>query len=360
MRQSDHRDAAARLSTLYQGLDLPGSVQFDITRRCNLSCIHCYQLRSRAELDGPSIRRILDDLAQSKVLMLSFSGGEPLLHPAFFEILDHARNLHFAIKVTSNGTLIDEKAAARLGEAGVGEVSISLYSLDPGIHERVTLVEGSHAKSMAACRFLKSAGVPVRLLCTVTSVNLPDAREVFQWGRSEGFEVTVDPLILTGEPGRTVQPWLRPKADEALALLTELDLVPDPVLLPSPDDPALCGAGIQSALITPEGDVKLCPVAIGILGRLGERSFEEIWRTSRLRKKFISRRLRPKDRCYGCSLRGSCRTCPPQEEMEKSGDIEAYFEFVRQVAEGMYWVWQRRHPGIAIPKAEKPLSCPYG
>ncbi|MBI2438179.1 MAG: radical SAM protein, partial [Lentisphaerae bacterium] len=125
------RDLPAHL--LQYSSDKKPVVVWNVGRRCNLRCLHCYsESHDRAyegELTLAEGFRLIDDLADFGVPVLLFSGGEPLLHPAIFKLIEHAVKRNMRAVLSTNGTLITAEAAERLGAAGIAYVGISLDGL---------------------------------------------------------------------------------------------------------------------------------------------------------------------------------------------------------------------------------------
>src|SRR5438132_1539902 len=106
-------------------LHIPLSVHIDLTMRCNERCVHCYRvIEDRPELTTDELKGLLDDVARAGTLYLTFSGGEVFLRKDLFELVEHARRLHFDMRLKSNALLITPEKAARLrapaGAGGVG------------------------------------------------------------------------------------------------------------------------------------------------------------------------------------------------------------------------------------------------
>ena len=114
---------------------IPLNATLEITLRCNLRCVHCYNFDREAprvspapELTFPEICRLLDDLRPLGTLFLSLTGGEAMVHPRFWDILDEAAARSFAVALLSNGTLLTESACDRLAAyPNLWNVSLSVY-----------------------------------------------------------------------------------------------------------------------------------------------------------------------------------------------------------------------------------------
>src|SRR5512147_2733437 len=115
-------------------------VVWNITRTCNLKCVHCYTdseaRRYSGELTTAECKTVLDDLAEFKVPAVLFSGGEPLLREDLFELAAYARSKGLHVVISTNGTMIDRAVAQRLKDLQFAYVGISLDSADPAVHDR--------------------------------------------------------------------------------------------------------------------------------------------------------------------------------------------------------------------------------
>jgi pyrroloquinoline quinone biosynthesis protein E len=147
----------------------PLLVQVELTEACNLRCRFCYN--SQKPRYNLHAIEILERLAEQGVMQLTLTGGEPLLHPEFFQILGRATELFPNVMILSNGTHMDSECVARLHEYNILSVSISLHG-DSAIHDALTGVVGSHARSMRAiCDFLERDIIPVASNYVLNAVN---------------------------------------------------------------------------------------------------------------------------------------------------------------------------------------------
>ena len=148
-------------------------VIWNLIRRCNLTCKHCYALSADhdyvGELTLPEVFTVMDDLKGFGVPALILSGGEPLLRPDIFEISAQARKLGFYTGLSTNGTLIDRPLAQRIAQEGFDYVGISLDGLKP-THDKFRRLDGAFDRSLAAVRFLEGLGVQGGLRFTMTGM----------------------------------------------------------------------------------------------------------------------------------------------------------------------------------------------
>jgi heme b synthase len=134
-------------------------------------------------LDNAEARRLIDSFAEAGSPIIILTGGEPLLRPDVFELAAHARKRGLRCVMAPNGTLITERNARRMSEAGIGRCSISLDGPDATSHDAFRGVPGAFAASLRGIEFLRRAGVGFQINTTVTAANLHNFKDIFQLAR---------------------------------------------------------------------------------------------------------------------------------------------------------------------------------
>jgi Fe-coproporphyrin III synthase len=167
----------------------PGPVViWNLIRRCNLACQHCYSISADHEFSGEltteEIFTVMDDLRSFRVPVLILSGGEPLLRPDIFEISRRAKEKGFYVGLSSNGTLIDESNIEQIAEAGYDYVGISLDGIG-ATHDRFRRLEGAFERSLKAVRLCRAAGIKVGLRFTLTRDNAEQFPDMLALMREE-------------------------------------------------------------------------------------------------------------------------------------------------------------------------------
>ena len=127
----------------------PLLVQVELTEACNLRCKFCYN--SQKPRYNHNVFEMLDKLAEQGVMQVNLTGGEPLAHPRFFEILDYACKRFPNVVVLSNGSLMDRDALEKIHQTDVTSVNISIHG-DRDTHDALTQVPGSYDASIAALK----------------------------------------------------------------------------------------------------------------------------------------------------------------------------------------------------------------
>lgn len=149
-------------------------VIWNLIRRCNLACKHCYSLSGDrnypGELSGAEIATVMDDLRRFGVPALILSGGEPLLRRDIFEISRRAKSLGFYVGLSSNGTLIDGPMADRIAEASYDYIGVSLDGIG-ATHDRFRRRQGAFDRALAGIRHCRDRGIKVGVRFTMTQDN---------------------------------------------------------------------------------------------------------------------------------------------------------------------------------------------
>ncbi len=166
-------------------------VIWNLLRRCNLTCKHCYA--SSADTDFPGelataqIYAVMDDLKAYGVPVLILSGGEPLLHPDIFAISQRAKALGFYVGLSSNGTLITARNIAAIAAVGYDYVGVSLDGMR-ATHDRFRRRAGAFDESLRGIRLCRDAGIKVGMRYTLTRHNARDLPDLLQLMSDEGVD----------------------------------------------------------------------------------------------------------------------------------------------------------------------------
>lgn len=169
MNPTDRPDSSGKNGTLRL-------VAWEITRNCNLNCVHCRAAATRGpysgELDTAAARRLIDQIAEVGNPIVILTGGEPLMRPDIFEVAAYGTSKGLRMVMAPNGTLITESAAAKMAESGIKRISISIDGADSSSHDRFRGVDGAFAGAMRGIANAKAAGIEFQINTTVSKANL--------------------------------------------------------------------------------------------------------------------------------------------------------------------------------------------
>ena len=305
---------------LKAGLNAPICLTWEWTYACNLQCVHCLSSSGRRdphELNTAEMFEVVDAFAELGVFYVNIGGGEPMLRPDFFEIVEYCVASGVGVKFSTNGGLMTADKARRLAAMEYVDVQISLDGIDQDTNDAVR-GEGSHAQARRAMDHLRDAGFgPFKISVVMTRNNVEQL---------DGFEDLADTygaeLRLTRfrPSGRGADSWhdLHPTQEQQRRLYHWLlerphVLTGDSFFHLSALGEALpglnlCGAGRVVCLIDPVGDVYACPFVLHDEFKAGSirdpGGFVGVWRSSPL---FTE--LREPQSAGACASCGSYDAC---------------------------------------------------
>ena len=305
---------------------VPHVVAWNLTRRCNLACAHCYisagpTESATGELPTAECLRIVDELlAVNPSPMLILSGGEPLLRDDLEEIARYASSRGATVVVGTNGTGLSDTRIAALKASGVRGVAVSVDSLHPSYHDNFRHGRGSLEETLAAVRSLGEQRLDVVIQTTVTKGNRAELARLVAWAAEVGA-VAFNCYFLVATGRGAALGDLAPADYEAVLadlarwqrdyrgrVMVRAKCAPHfmrHVHQMDPESPVLnyetrCPCGTQYCRITPDGKLTPCPYLPEVAGDLTRMSFGEIWRSSPLFQRL---------RGDGGSLGGKCGVC---------------------------------------------------
>jgi radical SAM protein with 4Fe4S-binding SPASM domain len=307
---------------------VPLIMSWNVTRECNMKCSHCYinatEKKLKNELTTQEGKVLMDQIYQVSRPLLVLSGGEPLLRPDIFELIQYGSAKGLKMGLGSNGSLIDDAVAAKLKTAGISTVSISLDSHIPAQHDEFRGVPGAWEKAVNACKALRKNSVLVQVNTTLTQQNYNQIDDIMSLAEGIGVEnFHLFFLVPTGRGTKITD--ISPKKYEDMITNTfakvskhRLNVRPScaPQFMRIAKGMGLdmrqwirgCIAGMYYCRIYPNGDVTPCPYLPIKLGNVREKSFKEIWTNSD-----IFKALRNPDalkgKCGACEYRSLCGGC---------------------------------------------------
>ncbi len=159
-------------------------VAWEITRNCNLNCVHCRAAATlgpyTGELDTVAARRLLDQIAELGTPIVILTGGEPLMRTDIFEVAKYGDGKGLRMVMAPNGTLITEEIAGKLAFAGIKRISISLDGASKEIHDKFRGVEGAFDGALRGIEHAKRAGIEFQINTTITKANLEQIPKIQQ------------------------------------------------------------------------------------------------------------------------------------------------------------------------------------
>lgn len=316
----------------------------NLTYRCPLSCKHCYVEDPKPGGDELSLAEyisLFDQLVDAGTLFLTFSGGESLARADFLDILAAARERHFAVRIFTGGSLLDDRLAAEIASLHPVAVEISLHAMTPQLHDAFVGREGTWEKAVTAARRLGELGSNVVLKMNLMNFNYKEMKDLYELAKSCGGEFRYSPyLSVTNKGGtdplplrmtdeqlrdyfRTVKEWVVPRPTDGDACDEE---VGEPVRF---NKRALsCLAAFNNCSVDPYGTVWPCVSLPYDLGNIRHKPFLEIWRGEEAeRVRALTEEVA--EECASCDLDRYCFRCPAFSLLEEGDIRKASREYCR-------------------------------
>lgn len=327
-----------------QGKPLISKLQFELSSRCNERCIHCYIPNDKKNkgFDMPTskVYSILDEFAEMGGIHVTLSGGEAFLHKDLIEIAEYCREKDLKISILSNLISLKDEQIARLKAINVSIIQVSLYSMDPEIHDLITTVKGSFEKTKASIEKLVAADIPVQISCPIMKANKTGYHRVLEYAKSLKIKAQTDYIMMARSDLNKDNLANRLSLEETEVLIREIlehdSQYKDETLekLPISDQikfnlerfikQPVCGVGYDNCCITANGDVYPCAGWQDyVLGNVYKQSLQEIWENSERVKELRKITQASFPQCLECEARDYCARCLVRNYNESGGDMFA-------------------------------------
>ena len=318
------------------------ALQFELTSRCNERCIHCYIPNGKKDTgrDMPieKVFSLIDEFAEMGGFHVTLSGGEVFMHKDVIRIMRYCREKDMMISILSNLIALKDVQIPFIKAANVSLIQTSLYSMDPEIHDTITKVKGSFAKTKSAIEKLVAADIPVQISCPIMKANCKGYAEVLKYAQSLKCNAQTDYLMMAQADLDTQNLANRISLEETETLLRDIlewdkeykenTLQQKSVAEEFAFDPErfarqpLCGAGINACCVTENGDIYPCSGWQDMVcGNVYQQPLREIWENSPLFAKVRSVTQGDFPECLKCEARNYCAMCLVRNYNESNGDM---------------------------------------
>lgn len=316
----------------------PHAVSWNITKKCNLRCAHCYidstvpkhsLTDSVEELTTDECLGIIDQIAAvNPRIILILTGGEPLLRRDLFDLIKYSKDKGMTVFLGTNGCLFDADVVSRLRDSGIAGVGISLDSLSSRVHDTFRCTKGAWDGAVRAAMLCREQGVAFQIQTTATNSNIDEIPDIIRYAKKIGasaFQLFF--LVCTGR-GQGLTDITPAQYEEALTKLYEIQKDFNGAMLVGAkcaphykrivfnldrESPLLkaydggCPAATNYCRINAEGEMTACPYMDKVAGNLRNESFAEIWHKSAAFTDLRGQKL--KGKCGICEFRSICSGC---------------------------------------------------
>ncbi len=319
-------------------------IAWEITRRCNLRCIHCRSSSEEVVKEHPDPTkeecfRIIDDITSYAKPVMVLTGGEPLLREDFFDIADYGGKKGLRVCLATNGTLVNEKICKKLKEVDIKMVSLSLDGPNEKVHDDFRKQKGAFQGTIKSAQLFKKYGIPFLINSSFTKRNQETIPQVYKLAKDLGATAWYMFMIVpTGRAEELLNELISQEDYEKILNWhydmekDEKDILVRPTCAPqyyrviferakkggekferrslkfSTGGAKGCVAGQLICLINVDGDVMPCSYFPLPAGNIKKQSFKEIWENSELFKNLRNFDAY-KGRCGVCEYVNVCGGC---------------------------------------------------
>ncbi|MCI5183152.1 MAG: radical SAM protein [Candidatus Electrothrix sp. AW1] len=337
----------------------PLSASFELTRRCNFRCVHCYlgdqqalQQHRQQELDTDTIIKLLDQMVEAGTLFLTLTGGDPMLRPDFIRIYEHAVRSGLLVSVYCNGSLITEKIAAAFTTYPPRIVEITLYGATQKTFETITQRPDSYTACIQGISLLRQAGIRLRLKTMAITLNYQELPAMRSMAKEMGLQFRHDCSIIPALPNEDnsgctnirdggqngLKETLRFRLDPEQAVAADLSTdrvkkklreiaIEAPFSVEPSKELYHRGAGRSSYHITPYGKIKPCIITLqpSVDCVAGSQDFVLCWK--KLHEEFAQQKATKDFACNTCEDNRLCTGCPSGFVLEKGSpeDVPSFY-----------------------------------
>ena len=318
------------------------NLHIEITSKCNERCIHCYIPHDNkvSRIEPGLFYDVLKQCKNMRLLHLTLSGGEPMLHKNFCDFLRKCKESDFSVNVLSNLTLINDEIIKEMRANPLLCVQTSLYSMNPDIHDEITQIKGSFEKTKNAILKLIENDIPLQISCPILKQNKNCYGEVIKWAKKHNIHVG-DDYVIIARYNHTTQNLdcrlsineIKEMIDDKIAndsnYLEQIEMAAEKKKNITSND-FVCSVCHSSVCIAYNGNVYPCAGWQDyVVGNVKETSLNDIWDNSE--KVQYLRGLRNQDfsECIQCSDKEFCTMCMVRNANENpQGDplaVNKYF-----------------------------------
>ncbi len=290
----------------------------ELTHRCNLRCVHCYIDPSRcpAERSTQDWLNVIDRLVDEGVGLITFTGGEPLMHPGILDLVRHSFRKGCQVRLFSNANALTTRAIIEeYKAAGLCYLETSIYGSNAATHDHVTRVPGSFDLTVNAMRMAGEAGIALTIKTTWLSINWPQYDAILQLAADLQAYFRGSPSIMArlGSSNSDNQKLRLPF--ETMVELYRRDMQffrpPDDCADDSPSDDRRrpCGVGKASIAIEPDGVALPCNHLRIPLGNVFSEKIADIWKRSPVLSSLRTISRKDIRGCERCDVKRHCSIC---------------------------------------------------
>lgn len=307
-------------------------VAWEVTRSCNLACVHCRASSKKGpypgELTTQECFKVIDDIVSFANPVIIFTGGEPLLRNDIFEIIEYGRSKGLVMVMAPNGTLLNDETVEKIIKSGIKRISVSLDGADEISHDNFRQVKGAFKQAIKGIKCAQKAGLEFQINSTITKRNISSIADIIKLAKKLGAKAYHIFLLVPTGRGKDMEneelsAWeyedtlkLLSKHKKDVSLEIKVTCAPHFNRILVQDNPKLaaslkgrgCMGGVSFCFISHLGELQPCGYLELKCGNVRDLGFKKAWLSSE-----VFNNLRDfskyKGKCGVCEFRMLCAGC---------------------------------------------------
>ena len=321
---------------------VPFTVMLELTYNCNEKCIHCFNpgasrneeekdtRTNRVEIGISDYEKLLDELQALGVVKIILTGGDPFVKRDIWQLIKLIYDRDFALDIYTNGLALRGKIET-LANSYPRSIGLSIYSANDDVHDGITRVKGSLAKTTSIAAELADWGVPLYFKCPIMNNNAKSYFSIVELAKVYGAIPQIDVSLTDAVDGDNSITESLQVDGELLEIILRDPNIPLYVGKEAPNfgklernpNNAFCGAGTSLMNITPEGDITPCNSFPTQFGNLKDISFKDVWQNSKPLIDWQGILIKDYEECGTHERCNYCNRCPGQSFIEHGTPLKA-------------------------------------
>ncbi len=264
------------------GRPIPQTVSIETTRRCGCACDHCLIKDGEGELSKEQIMGIIDESLDLGACIITFTEGDPLLREDIFELIRYVDPEKAVVNLFTPGIEMTVEKAVKLKEAGLYNLIIGVYSIDPAEHDRIRGLDGAHSKAIEAIKLALEAGIMVTMSAHVKAGDVDKIPMLYKLASDLGVQ---ELSIWEGIPKTPEEQLTQIEREKIIDIYRKINSTPGgPRIFASTyfEGQMLgCMAGRRWLHVGVDGSVRACPYLDERYGNVLDCSLRDIWKAVR-------------------------------------------------------------------------------
>jgi radical SAM protein with 4Fe4S-binding SPASM domain len=347
------------LEEYFNGKPQLTNLHIEITGNCNEKCVHCYIPHNNKvrHIEPDLFFDVLKQCKDMRLLHLTLSGGEPMLHKNFCDFLRKCKEYDFSVNVLSNLTLLNDEIIKEMKTNPLLGVQVSLYSMNFNIHDEITQIKGSFEKTKNAILKLIENDIPLQINCPIVKQNKNCYDDVLKWAKKHKIHVGDDYVIIARYNHTTqnlsyrlsineIKEVINKRVENDAKYIEQMEKEAEKKKNISSND-IVCTVCHSSICIAYNGNVYPC---VGwqdyIVGNIKETSLSEIWDNSDKVQYLRDLRKQNFPKCIKCPDKEFCTMCMVRNANESPlGDplaVNEYFCSIAKLNKNITLEWKEK------------------